>query len=166
MDRAVKIVLIILAALSLTFGAAALFFPIKQSFIKGMLEGGAPYQNQWYTHGYNSVGGYLLLLVGLINTISSVQLFRGRYEASRGTLWAIFSGILVGSIYLVGDTIIINWFSFLPSEIMHAIGTSYVELKELSIVSPWLILGTATTILFVATALVNYVLEASEQSKI
>lgn len=162
MDRAVKIILIILAVLSLIFGAASLFFPIKQSFIKGVLDSGAVYQHRWYTYGYNSVGGYLLLLVGLINMVSSVRLFQRRYAASRTALWAIFSGILVGSIYLVGDTTIINWLTFLPPEIMHAVGTAYVSLKELKIVSPPLILGTATTILYIALAIINYLLRVEE----
>lgn len=162
MDRAIKVILIILACLTLLLGIAALLSPIKQSFIKGSLEGGAVYQKQWYTYGYNSVGGYLLLLASLINAFSSVRLFQGRYEASRSALWAIFSGILVSSIYLVGETTIINWLSFLPPEIMHAIGTSYVSLKELSIASLPLILGIAITILFVALALINYLLSAED----
>jgi hypothetical protein len=156
LDRIIKIILIVLAALSLILGSVALFLPIKQSFISGFLDIGAKYKTQWFTHAYNSVGGYLLLLAGLVNVISSVRLFQGRYRPLRALFWALFSGVLIVSFYLAGNTTIINWLSWIPPEIQHGIGTPYVELREVYLTTAPQVLASVTTIIFITLVLINY----------
>lgn len=163
MGRIIKIILIVLAGLSLIWGGVALFLPIKQSFISGFFNIGAKYKAQWFTYAYNSVGGYLLLLAGLVNIISSVRLFQGRYGPLRALFWALFSGVLVVSFYLAGNTTIINWLSWMPPEIQQGIGTPYVQLREVYLTTAPQVLAAVTTIIFITLVFVNYFLSFEEE---
>ncbi|MFZ3062489.1 MAG: hypothetical protein WA148_01950 [Actinomycetota bacterium] len=163
MDRVIRIVLVVIAAISLILGVAALFFPIKLSFVRGTYGLSYEYKSQWYTLAYNSVGGYLLLLAGLVNAISSVRLFQRRYGPLKALFWALFSGVLVVSFYLAGKTVIINWASFLPVEIQQGIGSPYVQLREVYLTTAPQVLAAVTTIIFITLVFINYFLSFEEE---
>lgn len=146
-DKVSQSILVALALASLTWAGIALFYPVKISFLSGILGSGRIYQTSFNTYAYNSLGGFLLVLAGLVNSFSSIEHFRGKYDALRSFLWALFSAALVASIRFVGDTIIVSWSSNIPAEIQHAIGTPYVKLTELPVKNiPMLVgMGFATT---------------------
>lgn len=132
MERLNTRILLALALASLIFAIAALFFPVKVSRISGVLDSGDEYQAEWETLGYQVVGGYLLLLVGLINIFLAKSYPANATKKNLGDLsyWIAYNLVLVISFFLASRTMFYYWQSWIPPEVQNAIGTPYTSFRE------------------------------------
>ncbi|MDI6688830.1 MAG: hypothetical protein QME54_00080 [Actinomycetota bacterium] len=149
MERLVRVCLIFFAIGSLIFAVIALFFPVKSSFIRGYLDSGAVYQRWFWTYAYATVGGYLLLLAGVVNTVTALR-FQKCFTPLEFLSWSVFSGFLILCLWLAGRTSIFSWLPSIPGEIQHAIGSPYVYLVEYKILNIPQVFGSIFTLVFVA----------------
>ncbi|MEW6189711.1 MAG: hypothetical protein AB1466_06385 [Actinomycetota bacterium] len=149
MERLVRACLIFFAIGSLIFAVIALFFTVKSSFIRGYLDSGALYQRWFWTYAYATVGGYLLLLAGVVNTVTALRFQKG-FTHLECLSWSVFSGFLILCLWLAGRTSIFSWLPSIPAEIQHAIGSPYVYLVEYKIANIPQVLGSIFTLVFVA----------------
>jgi drug/metabolite transporter (DMT)-like permease len=164
-NKTVVSLLVVLAIASALWSGIALFYPYKVSFISGVLDAGQPYEAQFLSLRYNSVGGFMLLLATIINLAASVGLIRQRMGPYRALLWALFSSLLLSAIVVVGNTPIITWFADIPSDIQHGIGTPYVTLIETSQPNiPWLI-ALSLTCAYIAL-LAGYFMSSSRKARL
>lgn len=125
-------ILVTVAVVTLVLAVVGLFLPVKSSQISGLLDSGDVYFAEWDTMGYQVIGGYLLLLVSLVNVYVASSYFSSKsgFSVGMALYWVIYSFVLVVSFFLAGQSMIYYWQSWLPPEIQHGIGTPYVSLRE------------------------------------
>jgi hypothetical protein len=143
-----KLILLILTAttlISIILAGVGLFLPMQVSFIRGVLNSGAPYRAEWQTLGYQVVGGYLLVLAGVILLFVSLSFRKNYLKKFADFTLPLFSILLVLSYLLAGRTRILNWLPWLPAEIQHALGTEYVDLKVIDLTNPFFVLSAVVT---------------------
>ena len=132
MEGLTRRILLTVALVTLVLAVVGLFLPVKSSQVSGLLDSGDDYFAEWDTLGYQVVGGYLLLLVSLVNVFVAFRYSSPKTPFSAGTAlyWVGYSIILVVSFFFAGQSMIYYWQSWLPPEIQHGIGTPYVSLRE------------------------------------
>lgn len=141
--------LIFFAAGSLILAVIAFFLPIKVNHIQGVLLNDAIYESEWRTNGYDSIGGYLLLLMGATNVIAALRYLRRRYDSLQLLGWAGFSALLLLSVRFAGDTVFFSWTPWIPVEIQHAIGTEYVRIWKTAVTNVPMLLSSTLAIAYV-----------------
>jgi hypothetical protein len=143
-----KLILLPLIAttlISILLAGIGLFLPMQVNFIRGVLNSGAPYRAEWQTLGYQVVGGYLLALAGVILLFVSLSFRKNYLKKIAYFALPLFSMLLVLSYVLAGRTRILNWLTWLPAEIQHALGTEYVDLKVIGLTNPFFVLSAVVT---------------------
>lgn len=141
-------ILLTVALVTLVFAVVGLFLPVKSSRISGLLDSGDDYLAEWDTLGYQVVGGYLLLLVSLVNVFLAFKYYSSKATLSVGAAiyWVAYNLVLVLSFFFAGRSMIYYWQSWLPPEIQHAIGTPYTSLREKSLSNLPMILSIGLSI--------------------
>jgi hypothetical protein len=132
-------ILAIMAIAGVVWTGISLFYPYKISLISGSLDTGHHYETRFKSLRCSSLGGYALLLVAVVNLLTSIDLFKNRIDIKHVFSLTLFSVILLIATVLTGNTPIIIWFSDIPSDIQHGIGTPYASLTETMLTNiPWL----------------------------
>ena len=139
-----------MALVTLVFAVVGLFLPVKSSRISGLLDSGDDYLAEWDTLGYQVVGGYLLLLVSLVNVFLAFKYYSSKATLSVGAAiyWVAYNLVLVLSFFFAGRSMIYYWQSWLPPEIQHAIGTPYTSLREQTFTNIPMAISIVTSIVF------------------
>jgi drug/metabolite transporter (DMT)-like permease len=153
--KTVMSIMLVLAFAGVAWAVIALFYPYKLTNVSGLTDSGKHYEARFAALRYNSAGGFMLLAAGITSVLTLVDIIRKRIRLDNALIYAIFSVLLVGAVFLVGDTPIINWSSDIPSDIQHGIGTPYVTLTDTAQLNvPWIVsvgFNLAYFILFSAT---------------
>ncbi|MHB0976206.1 MAG: EamA family transporter [Candidatus Aquicultorales bacterium] len=151
--RQVWPVLAILASVGIVSALAGAFAPVRESFIAGYLDSGAPYRESWSTLGFESVGFYVAAAVSVFLLTTAFRMRNG----SVGNIALIVAGLSAASAALlglaVGNNTFSAWYLWMPAEIQWAIGTEYVDLKEIAISNIPLLFSTMAVIMGGAVAL-------------
>ncbi len=158
----VRSVLVALAVAACAWAVIALFFPVKLSDIAGTLDSGRAYQTTETTYGFNSVGGYLLLLCGFVDVVVSLALFRRKYGPLKALFWAGFTVFLTITYFFVGLTPIVSWLLNIPPEVQHAFGSEYATLVERGVTNWPAIASIGFSGMYVVGVVVVWMLERKQ----
>lgn len=126
----VESILPVLALTALAWAIISLFSPVEKVAVTGTLDSGAAYRAVVTSYGYNSIGTWALILAAVTALLASVDHWRGKANALRTLLWALFAGALAASTFVTGATPIVSWLPGIPQEVQHAIGTQYAMVLE------------------------------------
>jgi hypothetical protein len=133
-------ILIIVAIAGIAWTGISLFYPYKISLISGSLDTGHHYETRFKSLRCSSLGGYALLLAAVVNLLTSIDLLRNRIDIKHALSLELFSAVLLMTTVLTGNTPMVTWFSDIPSDIQHGIGTPYASLTETMLTNiPWLV---------------------------
>ncbi len=126
-------VLRFLAGASLLVALLAFYLPVASNLITGTQDNGRPFEAMWLTRGFQTVGGYLLLLAaGLLVYLFSRIAERG-WEGARAAVVTGWAAVVLGLIagwWFAGASSFSAWQSWVPAEIQHALGSEYATFIE------------------------------------
>lgn len=116
------LLLVVLSTIIALVGAAA------QGYVSGRLSDGAPYQQSWTIGSFETVGGWMLLAIALLSFISGAMLVLNKISLRQIMPLSLLSFLLWWSYTKAGAILIINWFDWMPMEVMTMVGTPDVTL--------------------------------------
>jgi hypothetical protein len=131
--KAVRSLAAACAAAGAAWAVIALFFTVRIVTITGALGSGAPYATAVVIRGYNTIGGWVLVVAGVAATLASADLLREKITSRAALGWVLFTLVLLACAWIGGAATLVAWMPGIPAEIQHAIGTNYVTVTETAV---------------------------------
>lgn len=132
LSKPTRLALLVIAAVALASGIAALFLPRIAANVVGHVSNGEAFSAAWKLIGGETAGGWFAALIAF------ALLARVLTRASRPALvaWALAGAIACGAYLGVANTNLRTWMRWLPPEVQQDYGTEYAQL-ELKPLTSW-----------------------------
>lgn len=147
LSRSIAQVAMLLGAVGAVLAVVSLFSPVRESFVKGVLDSGKPYKAAWATGGYETIGPYLLLGIALLTALACLKFVAGNISKRALFSTALATTVLTVASWIPAGTPFVAWYSWMPPEIQHAFGTEFVFLREITLTNLPFVLSAAFAVL-------------------